>query len=37
MAMLVAVNPDGAPVVSYIGNGGIHLWADENVFNRNVR
>jgi hypothetical protein len=24
---------DGASLVSYIGHGGIHLWADENVFN----
>jgi len=24
---------DGASVVSYIGHGGIHLWASENVFN----
>ena len=26
---------DGASLVSYIGHGGIHLWASENVFNRN--
>ncbi len=24
---------EGASLVSYIGHGGIHLWADENVFN----
>ena len=24
----------GASAVSYLGHGGIHLWADENVFNR---
>jgi hypothetical protein len=24
---------DGASVVSYLGHGGIHLWASENVFN----
>jgi hypothetical protein len=24
---------DGAELVSYVGHGGIHLWADENVFN----
>jgi len=24
---------DGASIVSYIGHGGIHLWADENFFN----
>ena len=23
----------GASIVSYIGHGGIHLWADENIFN----
>jgi hypothetical protein len=23
----------GAALISYIGHGGIHLWADENVFN----
>jgi hypothetical protein len=24
---------EGASLVSYIGHGGIHLWADENLFN----
>jgi hypothetical protein len=24
---------EGASLVSYVGHGGIHLWADENVFN----
>src|SRR3990172_10682049 len=24
---------EGASLVSYIGHGGIHVWADENVFN----
>jgi len=24
---------DGAALVSYMGHGGIHLWADENIFN----
>jgi hypothetical protein len=24
---------EGTSVVSYIGHGGIHLWADENIFN----
>jgi hypothetical protein len=24
---------DGASLVSYIGHGGIHLWAGENIFN----
>jgi len=29
---------DGASMVSYLGHGGIHLWASENVFNiRNAR
>jgi hypothetical protein len=26
---------EGASLVSYIGHGGIHLWASENVFNKN--
>ena len=25
---------DGASLISYIGHGGIHLWASENIFNR---
>jgi hypothetical protein len=30
---IVRTFDDGASLVSYIGHGGIHLWADENVFN----
>jgi hypothetical protein len=25
---------EGASLMSYVGHGGIHLWADENIFNR---
>jgi hypothetical protein len=30
---ILAAFDEGASLVSYIGHGGIHLWADENVFN----
>jgi len=30
---LVSALDEGASLLSYIGHGGIHLWADENVFN----
>jgi hypothetical protein len=30
---LLSALDEGASLLSYIGHGGIHLWADENVFN----
>ncbi len=33
-SILQAFN-EGASLASYVGHGGIHLWADENVFNTN--
>jgi hypothetical protein len=30
---ILAAFDDGASLLSYVGHGGIHLWADENVFN----
>lgn len=32
-AAIVRSFDDGAGLVSYMGHGGIHLWADENIFN----
>jgi hypothetical protein len=32
---IVSALDDGASLLSYVGHGGIHLWADENVFNVN--
>jgi hypothetical protein len=32
-ASILQAFDDGASLVSYLGHGGIHLWADENVFN----
>jgi CSLREA domain-containing protein len=33
---IVASFDAGASTVSYLGHGGIHLWADENVFNASI-
>lgn len=30
---IVEAYDEGASILSYIGHGGIHLWADENIFN----
>ncbi len=30
---IVAAFDEGASLMSYVGHGGIHLWADENIFN----
>ncbi|MGH9390165.1 MAG: C25 family cysteine peptidase, partial [Vicinamibacteria bacterium] len=30
---IVSALDEGASLLSYVGHGGIHLWADENVFN----
>ena len=32
-ASILQAFDDGAAIVSYLGHGGIHLWASENVFN----
>ena len=32
-ASILQAFDDGASIVSYLGHGGIHLWASENVFN----
>ena len=29
---IIAAFDDGASILSYVGHGGIHLWADENLF-----
>ena len=32
-AEILSAFDEGASLISYIGHGGIHLWADENIFN----